>query len=176
MLTTKRYTNQTFTKHVDDEKGRHRPLRSLPEPAVCKICGDVFANRRWSKPTVTTAKIKSASKPQSQAASQVVCPGCERQRNGVPIGFVYLQGQFLTAHRDEITRLLEREAERAAEDNPLARIMAWQTEPSGQIIVTTTTEHLAQRLGQALNKAYCGKTRYGFSHRNKLARVWWQRD
>jgi hypothetical protein len=171
MQTTKRYTNQTFTKHVDDEAGRHRTRRSLPEPAVCEVCGDVYADRRWSKPD---AQRSSAKHKHFRVANQIVCPACERQRNGVPSGFVYAQGKFLAAHRDELTRLLENEAERAAEDNPLARIMEWQTDAAGQL--TVTTEHLAQRLGHALSKAFHGKTRYGFSHRNKLARVWWQRD
>ena len=173
MQTTKRYTNQTFTKRVDDEAGRHRPLRSLPEPAVCKVCGDVFANRRWSKPD---AKRTGGKQKHLQIAMPVVCPACERQRNGVASGFVYLQGKFFAAHRDEIMRLLENEAQRAAEDNPLARVMTWEADKQGQVMVTTTTEHLAQRLGHALSKAFRGKARYGFSHRNKLARVWWERD
>lgn len=173
MQTTKRYTNQTFTKHVDDEAGRHRTLRHLPEPAVCEICGDVYADRRWSKPD---ANRESAKHKHFRAASRVVCPACARQRSGVPSGYVYVQGNFFASHQDEIKQLLENEAQRTAEDNPMARIMEWQTGPDGTLTVTTTTEHLAQRLGHALNKAYHGKVRYGFSHRNKLVRVWWQRD
>lgn len=172
MQTSKHYTNQTFTKHVDDEKGRHRTVRSLSEPAVCEICGDVYADRRWSRPD---AERQSAKHKHFRPASKVVCPACERQRGGVPSGYVYVQGKFFASHQDEIRRLLKNEAERSAEDNPLARIMDWQTE-DGRLTVTTTTEHLARRLGHALNKAYRGKVRYGVSQRNKFARVWWQRD
>lgn len=173
MQTAKRYSNQTFTKHVDDEKGRHRTLRSLPEPAVCEVCGDVYADRRWSKndPERITPKHKHF-----RAAQKVVCPACERQRNGVPSGFVYVEGKFYASHQGEIKRLLENEAARAAEDNPLARIMDWLTDAEGRLTVSTTTEHLAQRLGHALSKAFHGKARYGFSHRNKLSRVWWKRE
>jgi hypothetical protein len=42
--------------------------------------------------------------------------------------------------------------------------------------VTTTTEHLAQRLGHALEKSFGGNTHYEFSHENKLARVNWMRE
>lgn len=173
MQTAKRYTNQTFTKHVDDEAGRHHTRRSLPEPAVCEVCGDVYADRRWSKndPERISSKHKHF-----RAAQKVVCPACERQRSGVPSGYVYIEGKFPALHRDEVKQLLENETVRAGEDNPLARIMNWQTDAEGRLTVTTTTEHLAQRLGHALSKAFHGKTRYGFSHRNKLARVWWQRD
>ena len=173
MQTTKRYTNQTLTKHVDDEAGRHRTRRSLAEPAVCEVCSDVYADRRWSKPDV---ERESAKHKHFRAVKQVVCPACERQRSGVPSGYVYLEGKFMAAHRDEIRRLLENEAHRAAEDNPLARVMEWQVDNGVHLTLTTTTEHLAQRLGHALSKAFHGKTRYGFSHRNKLTRVWWQRD
>ena len=79
-------------------------------------------------------------------------------------------------HYEEIERLLANEAERAAEDNPLSRIMNWEEGKDNELLVTTTTEHLAQRLGHALEKAFSGKTRYDFSHENKLAHVWWQRD
>ena len=76
----------------------------------------------------------------------------------------------------KIEHLLRNEAERAAEDNPLARIMEWKRGDGHKLTVTTTTEHLAQRLGGALEKAFGGNTHYDFSHENKLARVNWQRE
>ena len=87
---------------------------------------------------------------------------------------IYLKGEFLGKHRDEIERLLSNEAERDGEDNPLARIMGWE-DTDDQLVVKTTTEHLAQRLGHALEKAFHGEVRYDFSHENKLARVYWER-
>jgi hypothetical protein len=173
MQTRKRYTNQTFTKHVDDEKGRHRTFRGLPEPAVCEVCGDVYADRRWSKPDDERQQKKHKH---FRAPNLIVCPACQRQRSGVPSGFLYLQGSFLALHQDDIKRLLKNEAERVAEDNPLARIMDYQTDTDGRLTITTTTEHLARRLGHALNKAFRGNIRYGHSQRNKLARVWWERN
>lgn len=77
---------------------------------------------------------------------------------------------------NDIERLLRNEAERAAEDNPLARIMLWKKNGDRKLTLSTTTEHLAQRLGHALEKAYDGEVEYDFSHENKLARVTWKRD
>ena len=54
--------------------------------------------------------------------------------------------------------------------------MLWKDDGDGKLTLSTTTEHLAQRLGRALEKAYDGKVEYDFSHENKLARVTWQRD
>lgn len=90
-------------------------------------------------------------------------------------GKVRLTGGFLAAHREDIEHLLRNEAKRAAEVNPLSRIVAWI--PQGPTLtVWTSTEHLALRLGRALQRALHGSVRYSFSHENKFADVTWQRD
>ena len=172
MPNKKKYTNATFTKRVDHEAGRHRAARAISEPALCKECGAVYANRRW------TAAASGSGNERHKAwrpAEKTVCPACKQQRSGEPRGFVYLDGDFFVAHREEIDQLLHNEAERAAVDNPLARIMESKRGYGHKLTVSTTTEHLAQRLGHALEKAYGGDAHYDFSHENKLARVSWQR-
>lgn len=82
----------------------------------------------------------------------------------------------MTAHREDLERLIAAEAARAGEDNPTARVIGWAKDRVHAAVVTTTTEHLAQRLGHALAKAYHGDVRFDFSHENKLARVYWRRD
>jgi hypothetical protein len=173
MRNNKRYTNATFTRRVDHEAGRHHTRRAPKEPAVCASCGAVYANRRW-----TTANADDDAREQKpwRPARVTTCPGCVQAHGGVPSGYVYLDGAFLSAHRDDIERLLRNEAERAAEDNPLARIMLWKEDDKGKLTLSTTTEHLAQRFGHALEKAYDGTVEYDFSHENKLARVTWKRE
>jgi hypothetical protein len=173
MRSSKKYTNQTYTKRVDHEAGRHRTPRAMPEPAVCKVCGDVYADRRWEQPNPAR---QSAKHPAFRPAHEVICPACERQQSGVPSGYLHLEGAFLSAHEDEIERLLRNESERAGADNPLARIMEKTKDRKGRLTITTTTEHLAQRLGHALKKAFDGEARYDFSHENKVAHVYWRRD
>lgn len=173
MQNKQKFTKQSISKRVDHEAGAHRPPRALPEPAVCEKCGDVYADRRWSLPETNR---QSAKHPNFRAATTVICPACQRQMDGVPSGYVYLEGKFLAKHWDDLEQLLVNEVERAAEDNPLMRIIAWERESPEKLVITTTTEHLAQRLGHALDKAYHGEVRYDFSHENKLARVYWKRD
>lgn len=173
MRNNKRYSNATFTKRVDHEAGRHHTKRAPKEPAVCASCGAVYANRRW---TVADAKRGQDEPKHWRPARITTCPACVQTHGGAPGGYVHLEGAFLVAHRDDIERLVRNEAERAAEDNPLARIMLWKDNGDGKLTLSTTTEHLAQRLGHALEKAYDGKVEYDFSHENKLARVTWQRD
>jgi hypothetical protein len=61
-------------------------------------------------------------------------------------------------------------------DNPLGKIISIQEDTDGRLVVTTTTEHLAQRIGHAVEKAFSGEVRFDFSHENKFARVYWHRD
>lgn len=170
MRGNKRFTNTTFTKRVDHDGGRHRTGRAMSEPATCKRCGAVYANRRW------TAAQNTANIQTDQRAMQLtVCPACKQAADGEPRGFVYLDGAFVAGHRKEIENLILNEAKRASEDNPLARILELKEHDGHKLTVTTTTEHLAQRLGHAVEKAFGGEVQYNFSHENKIARVSWQR-
>ena len=168
MSSNKRYTNVTFTKRVDREAGRHRPPKGQSEPAVCLGCGAVYTKRRW-------VLGDGLSSEHFIMPRLTVCPACKRQQDGAPSGYLHASGFFLALHHDEIEHLLRNEAARAAEDNPLGRIIDWQ-DKTNSLTLTTTTEHLAQRLGHALEKAFHGEVNYDFSHENKLARVSWHRD
>ena len=172
MRSNKRYTNTTFTKRVDHEAGRHRPARAQSEPAACAACGAVYTKRRWvARDAVTESTVPKHWRP----ARTTLCPACKTKKQGVPSGYLHASGTFFVAHREEVEHLLRNEAARAAEDNPLARVIEWKSKGK-KLTLTTTTEHLAQRLGHALEKAFDGEVEYDFSHENKLARVTWRRD
>lgn len=145
----------------------------MSEPAVCKECGAVYANRRWSAASSTSTKGWDTH---SRPTQITLCPACKQQRTGEPRGFVFLDGDFFGSHAEEIEQLLRNEAKRAAADNPLARAMEFKRGDGHKLTVSTTTEHLAQRLGHAVEKAFGGSVHYDFSHENKLARVSWRRD
>lgn len=133
----------------------------------------MYAGRRWTAAGSTSIKTQDE---QFGPVQITICPACKQQRTGEPRGFVFLDGDFFSSHEEEIEQLLQNEAKRAAEDNPLARAMEFKRGDGHKLTVTTTTEHLAQRLGHALEKAFGGSVHYDFSHENKLARVSWQRD
>jgi hypothetical protein len=171
MRSNKPFTNTTFTKRVDHEAGRHHTARAMSEPAVCSECGAIYANRRWNMPQEIAGNRKEPRPLQT-----TICPACKQASSGEPRGFVFLDGAFVIAHREEIENLIFNEAERAREDNPLARILELKAHDKHKLTVTTTTEHLAQRLGHALEKSFGGDVHYDFSHENKIARVSWQRD
>jgi len=172
MRTQKRYTNTTFTHRPDHDGGRHKTPRGASEPVLCAGCGAIYAKKRWSHSNA--AKVRAAGRAGHPIAIRI-CPGCRRRNANVPHGFVHVDGEFVAPHRDDILRLMHNEVARAGEDNPLSQVLNWGEDGMGGLLVTTTTEHLAIRLGQALEKAFDGKVLFGFSHENKLAHVWWHR-
>ncbi len=166
----KKYTNVYFTKRVSHEAG-HASGKHAAEPLICAECEAVYAKGRWKfDKDFLTADPFNKIEP-----TETICPACRQIKTGEPAGFVYLKGKFLKEHKEEIENLLRNEAEKTAESNPLARIIDFKNTKT-LMTVTTTTEHLAQHLGRSLKKAYDGDVRYDFSHENKLARVYWQRD
>ena len=72
--------------------------------------------------------------------------------------------------------MITNEADRAADDNPTGRILGWDDKTPGELTLTTTTEHLVERLGRAVHHAFGGSIDYGFSHGNKFARATWERN
>jgi hypothetical protein len=91
-----------------------------------------------------------------------------------PRGYLHISGEFANTHRSDIETVLRGEEQRAHRDSPTARIVGWDDDGSGGLLVTTSTEHLAHRLGRSLEKGLGGEVHHGFSYNNKLALVWWR--
>jgi hypothetical protein len=172
MRSHKAWTNATWTHRVDHAGGRHRAGGAPAEPLVCTGCGARWLHRRW----VGAAQAARPNAEPARPPHRTLCPACRQAVTGVPGGFVVLEGAFLSAHRAGIESLIRNEARRAAEDNPLARVLRATTDEAGRLVVCTTTAHLALRIGRALRRAAGGRVRYDFSHENPLARVQWRRD
>ena len=171
-MRNKRYTNTAFT-HRPEPRDDIRTQEAPAEPIRCAGCGAVYVHKHWSHSAAARLRATKAGRP-----IQVrICGACRRRRSSVPHGFVHVDGEFVRTHRADIVSLLKNEAARAAEDNPLAQITDWhENGHTDDVLITTTTEHLAIGLGRALEKAFDGRVLYGFSHENKLAHVWWHRD
>jgi NMD protein affecting ribosome stability and mRNA decay len=173
MRPSPRVSNAPWKKRVDHVDKRE-PQPAVAEPVVCPGCGAIYVRRRWVKDLAPERQTRATR--QWAPVRRAVCPACRQRAAGIASGVVEMSGSFLTTHRPEIMALLKHEAERAAADNPLGRIMKITRGRNATLTVTTTTERLAQRLGRALQRACKGRTRYSFSHENKLARVLWRRD
>lgn len=157
-------------RNVEDYNDPYISDESLPENSVCKQCGAVYAADRW---------YLKGELPEDKAfhhvAGKVICPACRKQRDRMPGGVLTLTGAFIKDHIQEILNLIRNESKKAQSVNPLERVMDMQSEES-QMVITTTNEKLAQRIGRAIHKAYSGEIEYQFGGDTKLARVNWHRE
>jgi hypothetical protein len=139
-----------------EARGKYR------EPARCGDCGAIFHGGRWSWGEA------------AQGSRDVLCPACHRIRDKLPAGILTLEGAFVDAHRDELTRLAFNEETREKAGHPLHRIMALDEGPE-RLGVATTDIHLARRIGEAVRHAYQGELELAYGKHEYSLRARWRR-
>lgn len=147
-----------------DEK-THDPYQAeekLSEPAVCDTCGASYQNGRWQWTTPSVDAV------------QARCPACRRIAEGMPAGYVTIEGKFAQDHHDEVVSLIRNIEDREKPEHPLQRIMSIETE-DGKLLVETTDVHLARGIGEALERAYKGELKFHYSEDEHLLRLHWER-
>jgi NMD protein affecting ribosome stability and mRNA decay len=158
------YKKKTSTPDPYLPKGASRKI------SACDGCHSVYKNKRWyADPELYDSAIKIPG------TAATVCPACSKIRDNFPGGIVTLKGDYVLPHKQDIMNLVKNEEARARGFNPLERVMSVKENGFGSIVISTTNEKLAQRLGRAIKKAFHGEVTYQWSHDNKLARVDWER-
>lgn len=150
--------------------GQHRKspyseLRKFPEPTVCSRCGLVYSEGRWQNPENEPPK----------GANQELCPACRRQVDRAPGGLVYLSGRYLREKEREIMNIVRNQEEQARAKRPLQRIM-WVEKRDDGIEIATTNQHLARRIGRAVNSAHAGDFSIKQATGENFVRVYWERE
>jgi NMD protein affecting ribosome stability and mRNA decay len=139
------------------------------EVAVCTECHALYQRRHW----FYDEELYFSYSNQTDT-NKVLCPACQKIRDRYAEGQVTLRSSaFLTNHKEEILHLVRNEEERAKGINPLERIIEIAEAKNG-IVITTTNEKMAQRIGRAVRRAYQGETSYHWSD-PKFLTVEWQR-
>ncbi len=137
--------------------------------AVCPRCKSVFKDKRWFIDEELAKELL-----EDENVPKILCAGCRKALESYAMGYVYLSGEFFQSHKDEIMRLINNELEKARGLNPLHQIISMK-EKEGTFIIETTTDHLAQRLGRAIYRAFKGDLEFRWSKGDKLVRVYWKR-
>jgi hypothetical protein len=146
-------------------------LQEGMEAAYCHQCHVVYQNKRWFFDENLYNQLKG-----SEQVQEVICPACRKINDRYPQGYLTLSGEFFVQHRDEIMKVLEKEASRVAARSFDDRIIQMEPEGEGKMVVETTTDKLAQHLGKAVHKAYKGDLTFKWGGDiNKLVRVYWSR-
>jgi hypothetical protein len=163
---------EKWIKHTHEFETTDDPYAIKAAPAgeaICPNCKAVFKDKRWFIDEELYEELKDID-----SVPQIICPGCRKALDKYAMGYLYLSGKFWEEHRDEIMRLINNEYERARGLNPLHQIIAIYEE-DGRTVIETTTDHLVQRLGRAVYRAYKGDLEFRWSKGNKLVRVYWTR-
>ena len=137
----------------------------------CPRCGAVYDGHRWIPEPDAELKRALAKK----AREKQLCPGDLRRSKRQVEGIVTLKGAFMKSHRDDIANLVNRVAREGRRRNVSARIFE-VVEDDGDIIIETTDEHLAERMGKEVEKAFKGNLQIKWQEKDTFARVVWQRD
>jgi NMD protein affecting ribosome stability and mRNA decay len=167
----KRSYNTGYKKNLASDRDIYLFQRSPKGLLHCRGCGSIYYRRRWT--LEPTAEIRKRVE-RRDAVIPTFCPACQKMRDHYWMGVVQISGINADEKR-EVVRLLKNEERRAREKNPLERIVRIADLDAG-LRVETTTEKLAQRLGRCLGKARGGRVTYKWSHRNKFARVVWEKS
>lgn len=156
-------------KAIDTAKDPYLTAADPKDPSSCRKCGSVYHGKRWVYKDAVPAEMLEKAKPDT------LCPACMKIRDNYAEGFLVLEGDFVKEHREEILNLIKNKETLALSINPLERIISLK-EKKGVIEISTTTDKLAQRIGQILSKAFHSEAEFKWSSDTKLARVIWKRD
>jgi hypothetical protein len=169
-MKTKPKPYQTQYKKKNATSDMYLPRGASQKVAICEGCNAVYRNKRWYADEETYHLAKS-----SPDLANTVCPACLKIRDNFPGGIVTLKGSYVISHKQDLLNLIRNEEGRARGFNPLERVMSIHENGFGKLVVSTTNEKLAQRIGRAIKKAFHGEVSYNWSHDNKLVRVDWER-
>ncbi len=142
------------------------------DPTICPTCGLVYHGKTWKKDENLKKQLQKDGKVDYKE-----CPACRKIKDNYPLGIIYLSGDYVKDefHRNEILNLVRHEAEKEENSNPLSRIMSIEDDKNGYLVIKTTTEGLAARIGKAIQRAHKGNLELKFSDDQKLLRVIWER-
>ncbi len=136
----------------------------------CPECGAVYDGHRWIPEP--DEELRRAAGDRSR---EETCPGDLRLARGQVEGEVTLKGRFMKPHAEEIKNVINRVAREGRRRNVAARIFRI-VEDDGVMVIETTDEHLAERIGKEVVKAFKGKLEIKWQEKDTFARVVWQRD
>ncbi|MCD6548838.1 MAG: ATPase [Thermodesulfobacterium sp.] len=163
---------EKWIRHTQEYETTDDPYAIKAAPAgeaICPNCKAVFKDKRWFLDDEVYEELKEID-----TVPQIICPACRKVLDKYAMGYLYISGNFWETHKEDIMRLINNEVERARGLNPLHQIIDMY-EKDGKTVIETTTDHLAQRLGRALYKAYKGELEFKWSKGDKLVRLYWSR-
>lgn len=121
-------------------------------PAVCRQCGASEWHGRW----------RWGDAPPD--LPRVLCPACERIRDGRPAHVIELRGA-LAPHWNEVRGMIANVERSEVLEHPLERVMKVRVDDD-RVLVPTTGMHVARRVVAALVRRFRRQLRLTFGEAN----------
>jgi NMD protein affecting ribosome stability and mRNA decay len=137
------------------------------DPTICPTCGIVYHNKIWKNAPHLIEEFKNKKKE----IHKKDCPACRKIKDGYALGIVEIEGDFIDSKKEEVHNRIKHVAGEEFIHNPLERIIKVEN-TENRIVIYTTTEHLAKKIGKSLSKAFKTKVDIVFSDSDKLTRVY----
>jgi NMD protein affecting ribosome stability and mRNA decay len=138
---------------------------------LCPECGAIYDGHRWvADPDKELLRKSAKSKKEMK-----LCPGCLRIEKKQVEGIVTLGGAFMDSHLEEVEHLVGRVEKNGRHQNVTARILEIKR-AGGGLVIETTDEHLAERIGKEVEKAFKGDLKIKWQKKDRFVRVSWQRE
>lgn len=157
--------DEMATRHTD----AHPPQKGLEGVPVCKECMAIYLNKRWYSSEEGSPKLGADT-----VRYEVLCPACQRMRDNNPAGVATFTGDYLAEHESEILDAIKKVEKKVRTKNTLARIMEIRQEGK-VLIVFTTDDKMAQKLGREIYKEHNGLLEFQWSREDNFVRVNWRR-
>ena len=155
--------------HAGRVEDPYRPEEGQ-EASLCTVCQALYQNKRWFFDEQLARRLGGTKK-----VREIVCPTCRKIKDHYPEGVLTLSGDFFKERKEEILTLLKNEAARVSNRSVQDRVIKMTAEGKDRLVVETTTEKLAQRLGRAVYRAYKGALDFRWAEMNRFVRVYWSR-
>ncbi len=137
------------------------------DPTLCPKCGIIFHEKRWQNAPELIKEFQEKGKE----IHKKECPACRKIRDKYPLGIVEIRGNFIREKNKEIHSRIKHIAAEEFIHNPLERIISVDNSDE-RIIIETTTEHLAEKIGKKIAKTFHKSIKISFSDSEKLVRVY----
>lgn len=144
----------------------YRRRAKYPSGTRCPDCGLVFSDGAWRPAKKAAARVAPAAKR---------CPACLQIKDNYPGGVIRLRGRFVMSHREEILNRARNVEKTARRQRPLERVFRIEDE-GGDIVLFSTDEHLASRIGKALRSDFGGTLEIKYGPEDQYALVKWSRE
>lgn len=163
---TIRTPNKAKDKRFFLDKRTHHQRTKL----LCRYCRAIYENNSWQA-------FEKLNPQYVDELKMSVCPACHEEIEHISDGVLHLNGSGVAIHKEEIKNLINNIGKTAEQEDILDRVERIDDSVKEQIIVYTTKNQLAVKIGKQVASSHKGgKLDIKWSKNDKPVEVYWRYD